>query len=171
MSCVSDRGHIIEPHGYDHSDLTKLSFEEAKLKIDACLGYFGKHLKGFDAGKCLYHLTYNKSTPQVDRYLLTKVRAIRTTGLEGKVGLGMNNENELSSRIYNCSWLGPEHCDEHLMTSLELAEVQQPMVFMYMLHGLDHEGWGPIHSDALERALDYIIESSVLNYIDTAALV
>lgn len=167
---LQECGHIINPHGYDHSDLTKIPFAEAKAKIDACLNYFSEHLAGFDASKSMYHLTYNKSTSLVDEYLLSVVRAIRTTGLEGLAGSGMNNENELSSRIYNCSWLGPEHCDEHLLSSLQLAEKLQPKVFMYMLHGIDNEGWGPIHSNALERALDYILASPQLNYVDTSML-
>lgn len=165
-----ERGHIIDPHGYDHSDLSKIPFGDAKVKIDACLDYFTLHLQGFDAGRSIYHLTYNRSTPQVDQYLLTKFQAIRTTGPKGRVGSGMNNEDELSRRIYNCAWMGPDRCDEHLNSCLKLAELKKPKLFMYMLHGLDNEGWGPIGSNTLKRVLDYLLESSELNYIDTSAI-
>lgn len=167
---LQERGHIVQPHGYDHSDLTKISLEDAKYKIDACLDYFSVHLKDFDAEKTIYHLTYNRSTALVNDYLLGKVKAIRAVGPEGKPGSGMNNQAELAQGIYNCSWYGPKHCDEHLMASLQLAEVVRPKVFMYMLHGLDNEGWGPLRSHTLERALDYILESPFLDYIDTSAL-
>lgn len=163
---LQDRGHIIHPHGYDHTDLTKIPFEDARGKIDACLDYFTAHLKGFDPKKSVYHLTYNRSSPEVDTYLLTKVRAIRTTGPTGKAGSGMNGIAELEKRMYNCSWHGPEHGDESLMATIKRAEVEQPRLMMYMLHGLDEEGWGPIHADALENALDYIIASPVLKLSD-----
>ncbi|GAB1855492.1 hypothetical protein MHTCC0001_03260 [Flavobacteriaceae bacterium MHTCC 0001] len=165
-NALKKRGHIIHPHGYDHTDLSKIPFEEAKAKIDQCLDYFDEYLEGFDASKSIYHLTYNRSTPEVDNYLLTKCRAIRTMGIEGEVGSGMNNENEIKTRIFNCSWHGPEHCDDHLMKTLKKAEKEQPKHFMYMLHGLDDEGWGPIHANALENILDYIIQSENLEYND-----
>jgi len=167
---LQDRGHIIQPHGYDHSDLTKVPFDVAKSKIDACLIYFSSHLKGFDQSKVIYHLTYNRSTSKVDDYLLSKVKAIRTTGPEGRAGSGMNNETELAHRVYNCSWHGPEHCDEHLMTTLRRAEAERPKFLMYMLHGLDNEGWGPLRASTLENALDYIIQSPLLDYVDTSVL-
>src|SRR5680860_607644 len=153
---LQDRGHIIHPHGYDHTDLSEIPFEEAKEKIDTCLHYFENHLVNFNPKKSVYHLTYNRSTPEVDTYLLSKVGAIRTTGLRGKVRSGMNGKSEIDKRIYNCAWYGPEHCDEHLISTIKLAEKERPELMMYMLHGLGDEGWGPIHADALEEALDYV---------------
>ncbi len=127
-------------------------------------------MKGFDISKSIYYLTYNRSTPEVDDYLLTKVKTIRTTGQEGITVTGMNNEAEMAHQIYNCSWHGPDNCGEHLLTTLKQAEKLQPKVFMYMLHGLDNEVWGPIHAHTLEHALDYIIESPWLDYVDTSSL-
>ncbi|MFK5972209.1 MAG: polysaccharide deacetylase family protein [Flavobacteriaceae bacterium] len=166
---LQNRGHVIHPHGFDHADLSKIPFKEAKAKIDACLDYFTDHLSGFDVKKSVYHLTYNRSTHEVDAYLLSKVRAIRTTGIEGKVGSGMNGKTEIESRIFNCSWYGPEPCGEHFMDTIKIAEKKQPEMMLYMLHGLDDEGWGSIRSDSLERALDYIIRSPLLNFADLSA--
>lgn len=168
---LQESGHTIHPHGYDHTDLTQIPFEEAKLKIDTCLEYFSNHLIGFNPLKTTYHLTYNKSTPQVDQYLLSKVKAIRTTGLEGHVGSGMNNEKEINTRRFNCSWHGPDYCDDHLLKTLKNAEVLRPNFLMYMLHGIDDEGWGPIHANSLEKALDYINASPILKYVNADNLI
>lgn len=163
-NALQERGHTIHPHGFDHTDLTAVSHSEAVDLIDRCLASFEENLKGFDASKVIYHLTYNKSTPEVDEYLLGKVAGIRTTGLLGEVGTGVNGAEELETRVYTCSWDGPDCCDEHLMSTLKSAVEQNPALMMYMLHGLDEEGWGPISTAGLERALDFIIENPSLEY-------
>ena len=163
-NALQERGHTIHPHGFDHTDLTAVSQTEAVDLIDRCLASFAENLSGFDASKVIYHLTYNKSTPEVDQYLLGKVAGIRTTGLLGEVGSGMNGVAELEKRSYNCSWQGPDCCDAHLMATLNAAVEQQPPLMMYMLHGLDQEGWGPISTSGLERALDFILENPALEY-------
>ncbi len=158
------RGHIIHPHGFDHTDLTSIPHEHAVSRIDACLEYFSKHLDYFEPASTIYHATYNRTTPELNAYLLTKVRAVRSTGLLGTIGNGMNHDAELERRVLSCAWHGPDHCDEHLLASLVEAERVQPRLFLYMLHGLDEEGWGPIRSQALERALDFIEASPMLEY-------
>lgn len=160
-----ERGHEIHPHGWDHSDLSKLPFEEAAQQIDGCLAHFAEHLDGFTAANAVYHLTYNRSTPEVDRYLLQRVRAIRTTGPQGIPTNGLNNQGDLKRRRFDCAWEGPLVCDEHLLTHLQGAtSASDAAHFCYMLHGLDLEGWGPVSSLGLMRALDTIIESPDLAY-------
>jgi peptidoglycan/xylan/chitin deacetylase (PgdA/CDA1 family) len=158
------RGHVIHPHGYDHTDLTAISHQHAVEKIDACLKYFAGHLEGFDPAQSIYHATYNRSTPELDACLLTRVRAVRTTGREGRVGSGMNGRVDLARRLLTCAWHGPGYCDFHLQDTLGEAESKQPELLLYMLHGLDEEGWGPIRTAGLERALDYILASPRLQY-------
>lgn len=165
-NALQARGHIIHPHGWDHTDLTAIPYEKAVSMIDACLDYFSKHLENFDPASAIYHATYNRMTPELCGYLLTKVKAVRSTGPLGTVGTGMNHEPELDSRVFTCSWHGPDPCDEHLLSALAEAERVQPRLFFYMLHGLDDEGWGPIRSHALERAVDFIQASPALDYWD-----
>jgi hypothetical protein len=74
----------------------------------------------------------------------------------------MNGQAELDKGIYTCAWHGPDHCDTHLMDTLKQAEIEKPELLVYMLHGLDDEGWGPIHAKGLESALDYCIASDSL---------
>jgi len=160
-----ERGHEIHPHGWDHADLSKLSFEEAVQRIDKCLAHFAEHLDGFVAANAVYHLTYNRSTFEVDQYLLQRVCAIRTTGSEGIPGDGLNHKDDLKRRTFGCAWQGPEVCDEHLLQHLKRAGSSPDAAhFCYMLHGLDLEGWGPVSRLGLTRALDTIMESSNLTY-------
>ncbi|MEM6884243.1 MAG: polysaccharide deacetylase family protein [Verrucomicrobiota bacterium] len=159
-----ERGHEIHPHGWDHSDLSQIPFDEATQKIDDCLNYFTENVTGFQAASTVYHLTYNRSTPEVDAYLLERVKAIRTTGPEGEPGDGLSTADSLSSRQFGCAWQGPDHCDGHLRASLKTAASSDAKHFCYMLHGLDDEGWGPIHRDALEDILDSIQNSDQLVY-------
>lgn len=161
---LRQRGHAIHPHGYDHSDLTKIPLTQASQKINDCLDHFESKLKGFVAANTCYHFTYNRSTPEIDAWLLNKVRAIRTTGPDGKPGSGMNNAASCARGVFSCAWSGPEPCGQHLLDTLERTANQKPKQMTYMLHGLDGEGWGPIASDDLSRAIDYIQESVHLQY-------
>ena len=160
------RGHTIHPHGFDHSDLSKIQYSKAVEKIDACLTYFTTHLSGFSPTNCIYHTTYNRTTPEIDAYLLSKVRAIRSNGPDGRVGSGLNCLENMRQRILTCSWHGPTQCDKHFWSTLLNAEKQQPALFLYMMHGVDNEGWGPVHSGTLLRSLDYILTSPSLIYSD-----
>lgn len=161
---LQDRGHEIHPHGWDHSDLSALPLNEATQKIDNCLRYFSKNLTGFDAAQSVYHLTYNRSTPELDAYLLDRVKAIRTTGPAGVPTDGMTTSEALHKGIFGSTWHGPDYCDAHLADSLKTAETSEHPHFCYMLHGLDGEGWGPIHRNALAGILDSIQASERLTY-------
>lgn len=157
------RGHGIHPHGLDHSDLSAIPFEQATAKIDECFSRFGDQLEGFDPSATPYHLTYNRSTADVDRYLLERVRAIRTCG-DGEPTDGLSHEGDLSRRTFGCTWHGPDYCDDHLLASLQHAEGSASPLFLYMMHGLDGEGWGPIRESGLQKALDFVEQSDTLTY-------
>lgn len=158
------RGHHINPHGYDHSDLSTMPFAEATRKIDDCLNFFSDHLDAFDASATTYPLTYNRSTPELDAYLLERFGAIRTCGPKGEPGNGLNHAINLRERSFTSAWHGPDFCDDHLLDHLKNAEESRAPLFLYMLHGLDDEGWGPIRESGLHRALDFIAQSDSLHY-------
>lgn len=167
---LQTRGHVIHPHGYDHSDLSRISYSEAINKIDACLAHFSDNLPGFLPQRTVYHATYNRTTPEVDAYLLSRFGAVRSNGVEGQVGHGFNYCEDLKKRILICSWHGPDHCDTHLIDMLHLAEHEQPELFLYMMHGVDHEGWGPVNAETLQCALDFILASPRMRYSDLSEL-
>jgi peptidoglycan/xylan/chitin deacetylase (PgdA/CDA1 family) len=158
------RGHVIHPHGLDHSDLTKVPHAEAVAKIDACLAAFGEKLNGFDPARAIYHFTYNRSTPALDAHLLGKVRAIRTMGIAGEPGTGCNSAAALARRVLTSAWHGPDACDEHLRATLRRAAAERPALMLYLLHGLDGEGWGTLGSATLERILDELVTSEIFVY-------
>jgi peptidoglycan/xylan/chitin deacetylase (PgdA/CDA1 family) len=163
---LQSRGHVIHPHGLDHSDLSAIPHEQAVAKVDACLRAFGEKLDRFDPAQAIYHFAYNRSTPALDAHLLGKVRAIRSTGPAGSPGSGFNTEANLARRVLSCAWHGPESCDDHLLAALRRAQDERPPLFLYMLHGLDGEGWGPLRAATLERVLDGLISSDILAYDD-----
>jgi peptidoglycan/xylan/chitin deacetylase (PgdA/CDA1 family) len=74
------RGHEVMPHSYKHANLRRLSFEEAKGLVLRCLDVFSKELKDFEPKKAIYNFAYNASTPELEEWLPTKVRAFRAGG-------------------------------------------------------------------------------------------
>ena len=74
------RGHEIMPHSFKHANLRALPFAEAKDLISRCLDVFAAQLRGFDAKNAVYNFAYNASTPQLEKWLPTRVRAFRTGG-------------------------------------------------------------------------------------------
>ena len=160
------RGHVVHPHGWDHSDLTTIAHQDACDSIERCLAYFEKHLTGFVAKQSMYHFTYNRSTPELESFALEKVRAIRATGRAGQVSDGCNELEVIKNGRYQCFWHGPEYCDEAVMEALSHAKNVQADHFMVMLHGLDGEGWGPMKSETLERILDQMMADDSMRYDD-----
>src|SRR4028119_529362 len=72
------RGHHIHPHGYNHTNKTQVSFEEARDLILRCLDRFATHLDGFDPKQAVFAFPYTASPPEVEAWLPTVVRAFRT---------------------------------------------------------------------------------------------
>jgi len=163
-NALQARGHQIHPHGFDHADLSVMPFDEVVGKISDCLQYFQEHLKAFDPANVIYHMAYNRSTEEIEHLLLKSVAAVRTNRTETVLGHGLHRADELESRILRFSGHGPDHCDEHLKNCLQRAEGTDAVLFGYFMHGLDDEGWGPIHADALKWSLDYVLNSDNLHY-------
>jgi len=160
------RGHIVHPHGWDHTDLTTISHEEACDSINRTIEYFKEHLTGFVPEDAIFHFPYNRSTPELESFTLERVGAIRTTGELGQVGDGCNSIKNVRERRYQCFWHGPEYCDAEVQSALAVAQRTAVEHFMVMLHGLDGEGWGPIRSLALESLLDQIMTDDAMSYDD-----
>ena len=70
------RGHEIMPHTWEHKNLTKVSVNEAKERIDKCLEYFSANLDGYDPKKAVYNYAFNASTKELDLYCLEKVLSL-----------------------------------------------------------------------------------------------
>ncbi|HER07505.1 MAG TPA: hypothetical protein ENO20_01220 [Bacteroides sp.] len=142
------RGHEIMPHSYKHTNLTEVPLEEAEDLVSRCIDVFNKELVDFRAEASVFNLPYNASTPELEDYLKTRFRAIRTHGdavnplpSEGLFRLG-------------CTSFGPESIDKHLVETIHRFLEGPSGWLIYNTHGLDDEGWGPLSSGVLDELLD-----------------
>jgi peptidoglycan/xylan/chitin deacetylase (PgdA/CDA1 family) len=147
------RGHEVMPHGYRHANKSKLSFEDAQASILQCLDVFDAELRGFDRRRAIFNFPYNATTPQLEAWLPTIVRASRGGGIAHGINPIPNRETTV---IRTCGF-GPPNCENHLDQCLaELLKLERGWL-VYNTHGLDAEGWGPIGTDYLRRLLDRLV--------------
>jgi peptidoglycan/xylan/chitin deacetylase (PgdA/CDA1 family) len=158
------RGHHVMPHGYRHANKAELPASEAQRLVERCLEVFEAELDGFVASEASFAFPYNRSTPALERWLTTCVRAFRTGG-DPMMPLPARGQRRVT-----CSSFGPDRCDEHLLETVESFLNGPPGWLCYNLHGLDNEGWGPVGSATLDRLLDRLLARGVLVLPILAAL-
>ena len=110
---LAARGHHLMPHGYRHANKAELPLEEAERLIEACLEVFRAELDGFDASKASFAFPYNRSSPQLEAWLATRVRAFRTGG-DPVMPLPRPGQQKVT-----CASFGPGRCDDHLAEAIE----------------------------------------------------
>lgn len=145
------RGHEIMPHSYKHADKSALPFSQGKELVLRCLDYFSRELKGFDRKQAVFNFPYNSSTPELEAWLPTVVRAFRTGGG------GLNPLPSKSQVKLTCTGFGPGNCEQHLDNEIEKLLALDSGWLIYNLHGLDDEGWGPVRSSYLEELLERLL--------------
>jgi peptidoglycan/xylan/chitin deacetylase (PgdA/CDA1 family) len=156
---LKSRGHEIMPHSYDHKNLTEIPLEQAKESILNCLDVFNKELKGFNAKESVYNFAYNASTPEIEEWLGTQVKAFRTGGPV------FNPLPHAGQKKLTCISHGPENIDQHLGQSIEEFLKGPEGWFIYNTHGLDEEGWGPVSSVFLDELLDRLTKIKTLEIL------
>lgn len=163
-NALKNRGHEIMPHSWGHQNLTKIPFNEATKLIDKCLGYFNEHLEGYNNSEAVYNYAYNASNPELDEYVLTKVRALRTGGWDilGQTPANFFPSKSTSMRL-GCWSYGPENADDWTDEQINNFLETDGGWLILNLHGLDKEGWGPISSKYLNDLLKKLIE---IDYVD-----
>ena len=146
------RGHEIMPHGYMHANKSKLKLAEAQQLILECLSIFSQQLNNFNPKEAVFNFPYNASTPELEAWLPSVVKAFRTAG---------GGVNRLPSpgqtKLTTCGF-GPENCEQHLDQELVKFLAMPAGWLIYNAHGLDDEGWGPLGSDYLERLLERLLK-------------
>lgn len=146
------RGHEVMPHGYKHINKAKIPLKDAQDLIVRCLDYFTGHLKGFKSEEAIFNFPYTASTPELEAWLSDKVLAFRTQGP------GINAMPHKGQKRLTCTAFGPgsteEALDRQIKALLELPEGW----FIYNVHGLDGEGWGPMRTEYLDRLLARLVE-------------
>lgn len=155
------RGHEIMPHSWDHSDLTIMPLDQAKEDIIRCMEYFKDHLEGFEASEAVYNFAYNASTPDLEQFALSKVRAVRTGG-NNQV-----NPIPITSGPVRlcCSSYGPDNADKWVEEQI-YSFLSSPGGWLVLnLHGLDEEGWGPVSSKYLNDLLKRLAKLEYLEVL------
>ncbi len=145
---LKSRGHEIMPHSYRHQNLTEAPLIEAKKLILKCLDVFKEKLSGFIAKESIYNFAYNASTPELEEWLSTQVRAFRTSGP------AINPLSYKGQKKLTCTSFGPENIDKHLENTISDFLEGPSGWLIFNTHGLDKEGWGPMSSIFLDELLD-----------------
>jgi peptidoglycan/xylan/chitin deacetylase (PgdA/CDA1 family) len=152
---LAARGHEVMPHGWRHANKAKLPFEEARDLILASLDAFDRNLAGFHRNRAVFNFPFNASTPALEAWLPTVVRAFRTGGG------ALNPLPRPGMARLTCSASGPANCEADLDRWIGKLLAQPDGWLIYNTHGLDDEGWGPIGSGYLDRLLERLGEAGV----------
>jgi peptidoglycan/xylan/chitin deacetylase (PgdA/CDA1 family) len=148
---LQDRGHEIMPHGYKHAYLPDIPLEEAKGLIIRCLDDFSRELRGFDPARSVFNFPYNYSSPEIEGWLPEVVKAFRTSGG------GINPLPTRDTVKITTEGHGPDNCEKKLNSQLKEFLAGPSGWFVYNLHGLDEEGWGPVRASYLEKLLARLV--------------
>ena len=131
--------------------LPKIYLDEAKGLIMKCLDVFSRELTGFKAKESVYNFAYNASSPEIEEWLVTQVRAFRTGGP------AVNPLPFPGQRRLTCTSHGPENIDQHLGDTINQFLKGTSGWLIYNTHGLDDEGWGPVRAYYLDKLLDRLL--------------
>jgi len=151
---IAARGHEINPHGFDHTDPKKYPPDENSRRVDACIGIFRERLRGFDPMKSVYACPYNSTTPEMEVKLASSFRAYRAGGNP------VNPWPSPKMKRINCWSDGPGNADASTGLQVNNFLGSSGGWLVLAMHGLDHEGWGPLSSDFLRRLLEKLVKDS-----------
>lgn len=163
---LQDRGHEIMPHSWKHARLPDLPIEEATELMERCLSTFESELAGFERAASVFNFPYNFSSPELEEWLKTQVRAYRTR-VEG-IQQGINPLPSPDLVALGTCGFGPGNCEEHLDQTIEALLAKPDGWLIYNTHGLDGEGWGPIGEDYLIRLLERLLKIASVKIMPTA---
>jgi peptidoglycan/xylan/chitin deacetylase (PgdA/CDA1 family) len=163
---LKGRGHEVMPHGFRHANKAAMPLGEAQDLILRCLDIFDRELKGFVRREAIFNFPYNASTPELEAWLATQVRACRTTHPDTRFGL-----NPLPTRattvLVSVSH-GPSNCDAAVERCVgELLKLPEGWL-VFCGHGVDDESWGPISSDYLGRLLERLVAIPTVRVVPAA---
>jgi peptidoglycan/xylan/chitin deacetylase (PgdA/CDA1 family) len=169
---LKEQGHEIMPHTWEHLRLPEIPIEKAKENIEKCLNHFEENLMGYTSDGAVYNFAYNASTPELEDFAPTKVSAIRTGGwLVLKDSLvNAVPVKELPLRL-GCWGYGPDFCDDYVEQEINKFLTTEGGWLILNLHGLDEEGWGPVHGNYLDNLLERLVKFDFLSVLPTGEIV
>jgi hypothetical protein len=124
-----------------------MPLEEAKVLVNKCIDIFQEELEGYLTEESVFNLPYNASTPELEAWLFSKFRIIRSHGD------AINPLPYKGLKRLGCTSFGPENIDKHLGDTIDRFLEGPPAWLVYNTHGLDDEGWGPLSSGFLDELL------------------
>ena len=155
------RGHEVMPHGYRHENLRQLPLDKAQDSVRRCLDIFSTKLDGFDAKQAIFNCPYNASTPELDAWLPSQVRAFRA-------GRGwINTWPHRGQTKLTTIGFGPGDAETTLDRAIDNLLAQETGWLVYTAHGLEDEGWGPIRADYLDRLLGRLLSIDCVDILPT----
>jgi peptidoglycan/xylan/chitin deacetylase (PgdA/CDA1 family) len=155
------RGHIMQPHGYNHTNKSMVPLPEAQYLIHRCLDIFSEKLAAFNPKSSIFNFPYNASTPELEAWMPTVVRAFRT-------GPGPAINPLPDGETVKLTTGGGEDA-EALLDALLADLLSRPAGWLvYTAHGLDAEGWGPLRANYLDRLLGTLVERGDVAVLPTA---
>ena len=149
------RGHEVMVHSWAHNNLGRMPLEEAKVLVDKALAYFEAHLDGFKRSDAIFNFPFNSSTPELEAYVLSQVRALRTGGTWSANPFPTKGTRTLSCIIYPRPGNGDAWVEENVNAFLDNPDGGWLIV---NTHGMGQEGWGPISKRYLEKLLGRLVE-------------
>lgn len=164
---LQKRGHEVACHSYDHRNLTTLPLDEAKADIERCIEEFNLRLDGFSAANSVYNFAYNMSDPDLDAFALSKFLVVRT---QGQTAVNPIPTKRRPVRV-GCWSYGPDNCDAFLAKSIDDFLASKGGWFVFNLHGLDGEGWGPVSASCLRSLLARLAEMEHVEVLPAGAVV
>jgi peptidoglycan/xylan/chitin deacetylase (PgdA/CDA1 family) len=157
------RGHVVQPHGYDHTDKSKVPLAQAQDSIRRCLDAFAENLPGFDPKATVFVFPYNNSTPEIEAWLPGVVRAFRT-------GHGPCINPLPRPDTVKLTTAGWKDAEEWLDRVVEDLLSRDEGWLIYTAHGLDGEGWGPLRYEYLDALLDRLVRTEDLEILPAQAV-
>ena len=153
-NALKARGHEVMVHSWAHNNLARLPLEEAKALVDRSLVYFEEHLDGFQRQDAIFSFPFNASTPELEAYVLSQVRALRTGGTWSANPFPTPGMRQLSCILYGRPGNSDAWTENQMNTFLE----SEGGWLIVNTHGLDEEGWAPVSRDYLHRVLERLVE-------------
>lgn len=164
---LQERGHEIMPHSWQHLNLARQPLEVAQELIVRCLDYFEEHLEGFEASNAVFNFPFNSSTPGLEKFTLTKVRALRSNGETAWNPIPTSPE---PFRI-GCRSMGPDNIDHWVEQQVNGFLETDGGWLVLNVHGLDDEGWGPMSTAYLKDLIKRLVTVEKLEILPAGEVI
>jgi peptidoglycan/xylan/chitin deacetylase (PgdA/CDA1 family) len=157
------RGHEIMPHGYRHANKGAMPLAEAQDLVHRCLDVFSRELKGFKPKQAVFNMPYLATSPELEAWLPTVVRAFRPAAADPILPLPSRDLVRLGSTSF-----GPGNAEAAVDRWIAELLSRPSGWLLFCLHGLDEEGWGPVRASYLESLLDRLAKIPTVRVLPAA---